>query len=127
VEYQAAGLHYGPPGEPLESIDELGRVRGMTPGLLEALRPHLTLFGPAVPDAATADSVVARAMAEADRVLSGVAPPLAIGDNSAVLIARISATAHGPGNAAANRLAIAHVGPNVPRGYAILAWESNPD
>src|SRR5262245_28502086 len=28
--YRAAGLDYGPPGAPLESLDELGRVLGMT-------------------------------------------------------------------------------------------------
>jgi general secretion pathway protein K len=127
VEYQAAGLQYGPPGEPLESIDELGRVRGMTPALLEALRPHLTLFGPPVPDATVADPIVARALAEANRTSSVVPLTLPIGDNSAALIARISAAAHGPGNAVANRIAIAHVGASVPSGYAMLAWESSPD
>jgi general secretion pathway protein K len=126
-DYQAAGLDYGPPGEPLESIDELGRVRGMTPALLEALRPHLTLFGPPVPDATAADPIVARALAEANRTSSAIPLSLPIGDNSVPLIARISAAAHGPANAVANRIAIAHVGPSVPRGYAMLAWESSPD
>lgn len=127
VEYQAAGLPYGPPGEPLESIDELGRVRGMTPALLEALRPHLTLFGPPVPDATAADPIVARALAEANRTSSVTPLSLPIGDNTAPLIARISAAARGPANAVANRIAIAHVGASVPRGYAMLAWESSPD
>jgi general secretion pathway protein K len=30
ADYQAAGLDYGPPGAPLETMDELGRVHGMT-------------------------------------------------------------------------------------------------
>jgi general secretion pathway protein K len=127
VEYQAAGLHYGPPGEPLESIDELGRVPGVTPGLFEALRPHLTLFGPAIPDAATADPVVARAIAEAARKFAEASPSLPISDNSGPLTARITATAQGPGNATASRIAIARVGPGVPSGYSILSWLSNPD
>jgi general secretion pathway protein K len=127
ADYQAAGLHYGPPGEPLESIDELGRVRGMTPDLLASLRPHLTLFGPAVPNAASADPVVAIALAEAARTLPGRAPPSATADTSGVLTARISAMAQGPGNAVANRIAIARVGASVPRGYAMLAWESNAE
>jgi general secretion pathway protein K len=127
VEYQAAGLQYSPPREPLESIDELGRVRGMTPALLDALRPHLTLFGPPVPDATAADPIVVRALAEANRTSPVVPLTLPIGDNSAPVIARISAAARGPGNAVANRIAIAHVGPTVPRGYAMLAWESSPD
>ena len=126
-DYQAAGLTYGPPGAPLESIDELGRVRGMTPELLEALRPHLTLFGPAVPDAARADSVVTAALAEAARTSPAPALPLATADNSGVLTARISATAQGPGNAVANHIAIARIGPNVQHGYVVLAWESNAE
>lgn len=125
--YHAAGLDYGPPGEPLESIDEFGRVRGMTPDLLESLRPHLTLFGPAVPNPAGADPVVAIALAEAARTLPGRAPPVAAADPSGVLTARISATAQGPGTAVANRIAIARVGASIPRGYSVLAWESDAE
>jgi len=51
--------------------------------------------------------------------------PLGTTDNSRVVTARISAAAQGPGNAVATRLAIARIGPGVPRGYAVLAWESN--
>jgi general secretion pathway protein K len=126
-DYQAAGLDYGPPGEPLESIEELGRVRGMTPDLLEALRPHLTLFGPAVPDAATADPVVAAALAEVAKTSPAPALPLSPAGNPGVLTPRISATAQGPGNAVATRFAVARLGPGVPRGYVVLAWERNAD
>ena len=63
AEYRAAGLDYGPPGSPLEGLDELGQVLGMTPALLAALRPHLTLYGPPEPDPAGADPVVAAALA----------------------------------------------------------------
>ena len=49
AEYQAAGLDYAPPGEPLQTLDELARVVGMTPQIFAAIRPHLTLFGPADP------------------------------------------------------------------------------
>src|SRR5271168_254174 len=41
-EYQAAGLVYGPPSGPLETLDELRRVIGMTPATFEGIRPHLT-------------------------------------------------------------------------------------
>jgi hypothetical protein len=44
----AAGLDHGPPAEPLESLSELGRVR-MTPDILAAIWPHLTLHGPPWP------------------------------------------------------------------------------
>jgi general secretion pathway protein K len=65
AEYGAAGLDYGPPHAPLERLDELGRVLGMTPAVLAAMKPHLTLFGPPDPSAATIDPVVAAALAEA--------------------------------------------------------------
>jgi hypothetical protein len=49
---------------PLETLDELGPVLGMAPAILEAIRPHLTLFGPSLPNAATLHPVVAAALAE---------------------------------------------------------------
>ncbi|HVH78099.1 MAG TPA: hypothetical protein VM782_01810, partial [Stellaceae bacterium] len=55
AEYRAAGLNYAPPETPLESIDELLRVRGMTQQELDILRPHLSLFAGRDPNAATAD------------------------------------------------------------------------
>jgi general secretion pathway protein K len=59
AEYQAAGLDYRPPGAPLETLDELGRVLGMTPAILATIRPYLTLYGPPQPNPATADPIVA--------------------------------------------------------------------
>src|SRR5579863_3886921 len=44
AEYRAAGLDYAPPGAPLETLGELRRVRGMTPTVYAAIRPHLSLF-----------------------------------------------------------------------------------
>src|SRR6516162_5557974 len=63
AEYRAAGLDYGPPSGPIETLGELGRVLGMTPAVLTAIRPHLTLFGPPEPNPATTDPVVAAALA----------------------------------------------------------------
>src|SRR5260370_33283326 len=76
AEYRAAGLDYAPPGSPLETVDELRRVRGMTADLLAALRPHLTLFGPAEPNPASADPIVAaaRALARQRAPLAGPGP-----------------------------------------------------
>jgi general secretion pathway protein K len=65
ADYRAAGLEYGPPGAPLETLDELSRVLGMTPTILAAIRPHLTLFGPPQPSVTTPDPVVATALVEA--------------------------------------------------------------
>jgi len=118
-EYQAAGLDYGPPVAPLETLDELGRVLGMTPAILAAIRPHLTLFGPPQPSAATADPVVAAALAEspqATAVSAAAQPP------PDVVTTRITATASGPSNARLTRFAIVRLGAALPRGYEVLAW-----
>ena len=118
--YRAAGLDYGPPGEPLETLDELDRVLGMTPAVLAAIRPHLTLFGPAQPNAQSADPVVAAALAATAQgpqaLVPGNQPPLDL------LLVRITATAFGPSNARVTRSAIVRVGAVLLGGYAILAW-----
>jgi general secretion pathway protein K len=118
AEYRAAGLDYGPPGAPLETIDELARVLGMTPAMLAAVRPHLTLLGPPEPSAATADPMVAAAIAEV--MLAG---QLASPGNQTppdVLTVRITALALGPSNARVTRSAVARFGAMLPRGYEVL-------
>jgi general secretion pathway protein K len=125
AEYRAAGLDYDPPGAPLESLDELGRVRGMTTALLDALRPHLTLFGQAEPNPAAADKVVATAIALANRTSvalgAGQTSENAPGD---IVTARIRANAQGPSNARVSRVAIARIGPFSSQGYTLLAWDN---
>ena len=120
AEYRAAGLDYGPPGEPLETLDELGRVLGMTPAVLAAIRPHLTLFGPPQPNLAGADPIVAAALAAIPQApqapVSGSQPP------QDQLMVRITATAFGPNNARVTKSAIVRVGAMLPGGYAVLAW-----
>jgi general secretion pathway protein K len=124
-QYSAGGLDYGPPGSPLETLDELGRVLGMTPELLAKLRPHLTLYGPADPDPGGADPVVAAALAQ----LALAAPTDAPANQTPadVLTVRIVAAARGPGNARITRAAIVRVGSSLPQGYAVLAWGSRVD
>ena len=119
ADYQAAGLDYGPPGEPLETLNELGRVVGMTPAILAAIRPHLTLFGPPQPSPATLDPVVAAALAE---VAAGQPVPVANQQPQDVLTTRITAVALGPGNASVTRNAIVRFGASLPHGYGVLAW-----
>ena len=125
--YRAAGLDYEPPGAPLETIDELGRVLGMTPAVLAAIRPHLSLFGPAEPDAAHADPVVAAILA----AVAPSTPVTASGRNPQlapdVVTARITADAYGPGNARVRHVAVVRVGEMRPGGSAILAWDSGLD
>ena len=125
AEYRAAGFDYGPPGGPLESLDELDRVLGMTPATLAAIRSHLTLFGPQEPNPATADPVVAAALA-----LLPQTGPAALPGNQVpqdLLTVRITALAAGPGNARVVRFAIVRTGATVPRGYTVLAWGSSVD
>jgi general secretion pathway protein K len=120
ADYSAAGLDYGPPGEPFETLDELGRVLGMTPAVLAAIRPHLTLFGPAQPNAQTADPVVAAALAATQQgpqaLVPGNQPP------PDMLLVRITATAFGPSNARVSKSAIVRVGTMLLGGYVVLAW-----
>ena len=120
ADYQAAGLDYGPPGEPLETLDELGRVLGMTPTVLAAIRPHLTLFGPPQPNPASADPVVAAALAGTGQgalaALAANQPP------PDLVLVRITATAFGSSNARVKKSAIVRVGAMLPGGYTVLAW-----
>lgn len=119
AEYRAAGLDYAPPGAPMESIDELGRVRGMTPELLAALRPHLTLFGTPEPNITAADPIVVAAIAFADEDSSIAAAPTAAPD---IVTVRISATAQGPGAGQSVRAAVVRIEPAAEHGYTLLAW-----
>ena len=128
AEYRAAGLDYGPPGAPIETLGELDRVLGMTPAVLTAIRPHLTLFGPPEPNLASTDPVVAAALALAS---TGPSVPQAVPQAGQTppeaATVRITALASGPGNARVNRTAVVRLGTTLPRGYAVLAWTSGPD
>jgi general secretion pathway protein K len=120
ADYRAAGLDYGPPGEPLETLDELDRVLGMTPAVLAAIRPHLTLFGPPQPNPANADPVVAAVLAGIGQV-----PQAAVPEDQPppdLVLARITATAFGPSNARVKKSAIVRIGAMLQGGYAVLAW-----
>ena len=63
ADYQAAGRDYLPPGGAFESLGELGLVLGMTPKLLAAVVPHLSLYHDGDPDPNAADPVVRSALA----------------------------------------------------------------
>jgi general secretion pathway protein K len=124
-EYRAAGLDYGPPGGPLESLDELGRVLGMTPAVLAAIRPNLTLFGPAQPNPTTLDPVVAAALTLTAQ--GNPVAPLANQPPPDVSTVRITASASGPGNARVIRFAVVRTGPALPQGYQMLARGDRAD
>jgi len=124
AEYRAAGLDYGPPAAPLETMDELGRVLGVTPTLYAALKPHLTLFGPAQPKPG-ADPIVTDALAQIPQI-GGGAPPRAPTPQEAPTV-RIIAAAVGPGNAHVTHTAVVRIGSSLPQGYMVLAWGNTVD
>lgn len=119
AEYRGAGLDYMPPGEPLQTTGELRRVLGMTPRVFDAIRPHLSLFAPAVPDVARADPVVKAVMAALGQ--SGPAAAAPASPQSNIFTARIAVIAQGPDNARATRTAIVRVIPGS-QTYTVLAW-----
>jgi general secretion pathway protein K len=121
AEYRAAGLNYAPPETPVESIDELLRVRGMTAQAFAAIRPHLTLFGGREPNAASADPIVAAAQRFANQ--SGSSGPIFSGVGVDAQIVRISVSAHGPGNTQMAFTVIVRIN-SSDGGYSILEWRS---
>lgn len=116
-EYRLAGLAYGPPGRPFENLDEMGFVLGMTPQLLAAMKPHLTLWSTGDPDPAFADAVVLTALRAA-----GV-PPFPSGSSVARVIA-ITAIASQPDAPRVVRRAVVRFGFSPDgRAWRILAWD----
>jgi hypothetical protein len=119
AEYRAAGLNYAPPETPVESIEELLRVRGMTAQEFAAIRPHLTLFGGREPNAVSADRIVAAAQRFADQ--SGSSGPIFSGIGVDTQIVRILVSAHGPGNTEVASTVVVRIN-SSDGGYSILEW-----
>jgi general secretion pathway protein K len=86
AQYEAAGRGLAPSGRAFADLDELGLVLGMTPQLLAALRPHLSLVNFSRIEPQLADPAVAQAL-----TASGVGQP---GDDNArpVVLVRAEAT-----------------------------------
>lgn len=115
--YQGANLPYGPPGRPFEHLDELGAVLGMTPAVLAAMTPHLTLWSTSDPDPAFASAPVLVALRAAG------APPVPARSTEAQVIA-ITAAASVPDAPLVTRRAVVRFGYSPDgRGWRILAWD----
>jgi general secretion pathway protein K len=70
--YRAAGRSYSAPHAPIESLDELGLVLGMTPEILTSVRPYLSIHAEAAaPDAKIAPLVIQQALAMAAKAKKG--------------------------------------------------------
>lgn len=100
--YQAAGRDYAPPGARFQSLDEIGLVLGMTPALLERLRPNLSLFHDGDPDLSQGTPAV-RAALQALGVAAGGEQP----DDRAVTV---TATAAGQDGTRFTRRAVVVIG-----------------
>lgn len=110
--YRAAGLSYGPPGAPFESMGELGDVLGMNPAILTRLRPALSLFTDAPPNPALAPPLVRSALADLGSLGH------AAGGRGTVFHLRASASR---GHAQSQLDAVIRLGPGK-RPWRILAW-----
>jgi general secretion pathway protein K len=125
--YHKAGLPYGPTGKPFRSVGEMGLVLGMTPDVLAALAPHVTVFKELDPDPLLADPVVLAAL----RASGTVTDPSHIGDPATrALFAEIDASAVDSAGGRFTRRAIiriAAVDRTNPRPWRILTWDSATD
>jgi len=123
--YRAAGLPYGPPQQPFESLGELGLVLGMTPPLLDCLRPHLSLYPDTDPDPNLADPLVLAAMT----AITGAAPALGQSPPDDTLARVVAVAEDGAGRArreAVLRLQrVASEGDAAPGGapFRVLSWQ----
>jgi general secretion pathway protein K len=118
--YQAAGLKYQPAFAPFETVDDVGLVLGLPKPLAALLLPHLSVHQLGMSDPAHADPIVARALGQ----LPGGFTPGIAALPTAYHSVTIRATAHAPGGALFTRRAIVRIGPGLPHGYAMLAWDA---
>jgi len=118
--YQAAGLKYQPSFSPFESVDDVGLVIGMPPALAILLKPHLSVHQIGIADPARADPVVARALAQMPGATGFATPAVPMAYHSVT----ITAAAHMPEGGEFTRRAVVRIGPGLPRGYAVLVWDT---
>jgi general secretion pathway protein K len=120
-EYRAAGLDHGPPNGSFETLDEIGRVMGVTPQILAALRPHLTLYQFTDTDLTLADPVVLRAIQQMPKTPNQQVLPATLANGMQTM--SVTAEAHSDNGGIFTRRAVIRVGPAFDRGYQILAWD----
>lgn len=116
-EYRAAGRDYGPPDAPFQSVGEVGLVLGMTPDLLDRLRPYLTVFYDGDPDPSRAEPIVLKAM----QVAAG---QLDLGGSGQTSNRTVAITAEAVGNTGGRfvRHAVVRLGSGGGRPYQVLEW-----
>jgi general secretion pathway protein K len=131
-QYRDAGKNYAPPNAPIESIDELQLVLGMTPRILASVRPYLTIHtqagqpdrnyaSPLVRQAIDLARLQSRASAEGAVTPANSSAAVAAG-NPAETIFEIEAKALTVDGGIFVRHAVLKIDPSSPRGYAVLEW-----
>ncbi len=119
--YRQAGLSYAPPSARFQALDEIGLVLGMTPKLLAALRPHLTLDSDGVVDPRAADPVVLRALELAHVPTTATGPPQA--PTAVTITARVQDAG---GGVFVRTAAVALGRDRSGRSFRITAWSAPP-
>jgi general secretion pathway protein K len=133
-QYQAAGRSYGPPNGPLESLDELQLVLGMTPAIMASVRPYLTIYTQEPgPDGKNAPPLIQRAIAlaarqpvddgeaEATPEAKPEAKPQAAHPDDKLIAAEITARSRDGGVFV--RTAVLNLEPQGAQPYFVLQWE----
>jgi general secretion pathway protein K len=113
--YRRAGLPYGPPARPFSDLSELAWINGMTPALMAAMAPHVSLYQSGDPDATLADPVVRAALK-----FSGQAGAQAGVYEGNAPVAEIEAQALGPGKTTLRRSAVVSLPGNGPSLFRTL-------
>ena len=62
AQYRQAGLPYAPDAQPFSTVDDMRFVLGMTPAILDRLRPNLSIWNQADPDPALASPATRTAL-----------------------------------------------------------------
>jgi general secretion pathway protein K len=118
AQYRAARLDYGPPSAAFESLDEIGKVIGMTQDLLSRLKPNLSLFQNGDPEPGTATPAVARALKS---LAVPPVPPNADVQQTVSVYAQVTTERGGR----YLRHAVVRIDPPTSQTYSILAWDND--
>ena len=147
-DYAAAGRSYRPPNLPIESLDELQLVLGVTPQMLALALPYLTIHSTSArPDGNGAPPVLQRALLFAsargdqqrDRAPASDDPTLTADERAAAEAAEqetaaaeadirdapiiaLHVMARASGGGIFVREAVIRLDPMAPKGYAVLDW-----
>ncbi len=136
-QYRAAGRGYGPANAPLQSLEDLQLVLGMTPAIYSSVRPYLTIFTESgEPKSKTLPPVVRRALAIAARNGEGdgedaSAPAQAAATSSAPAnssdanekpVIEVTSVGRSGSGGVFVRIAVLRLDTDDPKGYAVLDW-----